>query len=234
MPEATAKKTEPNYDEKLVPVYTLPSPLTRDDGTTVKTVAEWENSQRTQIMAVVEKHLFGKIPPAPDEVKYQVTSEKEVFGGLGTRKTVRFTFNGKFARDINFDVLVYIPKAMDRFPVQSVSTSVETTRLKTILNSLCRITSGPTAISANTAGATAAGSLNTCLSADSPLSPAVTTSSCRMSPTAQDAVFTAFQFRRKLSTRHSPASTPPSAAGRGDCTELWTISKLFLKSTTPV
>ena len=116
MSDDAVKKIEPNYDEKLVPVYTLPSPLTRDDGTTVSTVAEWENSQRTQILAVVEKHLFGKIPPAPEEVKYQITAEKEVFGGLGTRKTVRFTFNGKFARDINFDVLVYIPKGNGPFP----------------------------------------------------------------------------------------------------------------------
>ena len=105
-----------NYDENLVPKYTLPCPLSGKDGSRATTASEWENSRRNQVMAIVEKHLFGKIPAMPDEVKSEVIAAKEVFGGLGTRQVVRLTFNGKFASSVNFDLLVYIPNGDGPFP----------------------------------------------------------------------------------------------------------------------
>ena len=105
-----------NYDENEVPLYTLPSPLLKDDGTAVSTAAEWESTQRSRIMEVVKKHLYGELPAAPLKTEYQIISEKEVFGGLGTRRIIRLTFDGKCASGLCFDLLVYIPNGKAPFP----------------------------------------------------------------------------------------------------------------------
>ena len=106
----------PNYDESKVPVFTLPCPLEREDGSKVTTASEWENSRRAEVLAVVEKHLFGKIPAAPEKTTVTVMDTKEVFGGLGVRKSVRLTFKGQYAEDMHFDLLVYIPNGTGPFP----------------------------------------------------------------------------------------------------------------------
>ena len=61
-----------NYDESKVPLYTLPSPLLKDDGTKITTAAEWETSQRSRIMDVVKKHLYGELPAVPARTTYQI------------------------------------------------------------------------------------------------------------------------------------------------------------------
>lgn len=105
-----------NYDETLVPSYTLPSPLEKEDGSFVSSFQEWESSQRGKVLEIVKKHLFGELPAAPEKVSCQVLAEKEVFGGLGKRRVVRLTFDGRFASGINFDLLVYVPNGTAPFP----------------------------------------------------------------------------------------------------------------------
>ena len=39
-----------NYDEAKVPEYTLPDPLVMTDGSSVKTVKEWETKRRPEIL----------------------------------------------------------------------------------------------------------------------------------------------------------------------------------------
>ena len=109
MPYLPPGLPEPNYDEKKVPVFTLPCPLEKADGTKITTTAEREQFGRKATLELLQTHMYGTIPPAPEETKTEVVSEKEVFGGLGKRRHVRLTFSGKFASDITFDILVYIP-----------------------------------------------------------------------------------------------------------------------------
>ena len=110
MPYLPPGLPEPNYDENLVPVFQLPCPLTKADGTKVTTADEWEKFRRGEVLEYLSEHMFGTIPPAPREMKIEVLSEKEVFGGLGSRKNVRLVFSDKFAENIAFDILIYAPQ----------------------------------------------------------------------------------------------------------------------------
>ena len=116
MAETAGGRPDPNYDENKVPVFPLPCPLDREDGSKVTTKEEWENFRRAEVLALVEKHLFGKLPAAPEQTAVTVLGEKEVFGGLGTRKSIRLTFKGQYAENVNFDILVYLPCGNGPFP----------------------------------------------------------------------------------------------------------------------
>ena len=105
MAETAGGRPDPNYDENKVPVFPLPCPLDREDGSKVTTKEEWENFRRAEVLALVEKHLFGKLPAAPEQTAVTVLGEKEVFGGLGTRKSIRLTFKGQYTENVNFDIL---------------------------------------------------------------------------------------------------------------------------------
>jgi hypothetical protein len=109
MPYLPPGLPEPNYDESKVPVFELPSPLKKSDGTMVQSKEEWECSQREKVLSLLEQHMFGKIPPKPAKMEIIVSDEKEVFSGLGTRKNVRLVFSDKYAENLAFDLLVYIP-----------------------------------------------------------------------------------------------------------------------------
>ena len=109
MPYLPPGLPEPNYDESKVPVFELPSPLRKADGSVVSTAEEWENSRRSEIISLLEKHMFGAIPPAPQKTEIIVSEETEVFGGLGKRRFVQLKFSDRYASDIAFDLVVYIP-----------------------------------------------------------------------------------------------------------------------------
>lgn len=110
MPYLPEGLPQPNYDETKVPVFTLPCPLTNADGTKVSSADEWENIQRDRILQQLSEHMYGEIPPAPADMQIQIISEKTVFGGLGTRKHIKLLFKDKFAENIAFDILAYIPQ----------------------------------------------------------------------------------------------------------------------------
>ena len=101
---------QPNYDENKVPAFILPSPLNKADGTQTASVTEWENYRRQEVLDLLAEHMYGKIPPAPKNMQIILLSEKKVFGGLGTRKQIRLVFSDKFAENIAFDILAYVPK----------------------------------------------------------------------------------------------------------------------------
>lgn len=64
-----------NYDEDLVPQYTLPDLLVTKKGTQVNTSAKWTNIRRQEVLNLFEDHVYGKVP----EFTYQTSySEREL------------------------------------------------------------------------------------------------------------------------------------------------------------
>ena len=110
MPNTQENLPAPNYDENKVPQFILPSPLLKDDGSSVNSAEEWENSQREKIRVMLQTHMYGEIPPAPEKVTCTVTGEKSVFGGSGIRRSIRLSFSDRFAENFNFDLLMYLPR----------------------------------------------------------------------------------------------------------------------------
>jgi len=56
-----------------VPEYTLPAPLTRPDGSTVKTANTWWTQRRPELFRMFEKHVYGKIPGPPQAIRFGET-----------------------------------------------------------------------------------------------------------------------------------------------------------------
>ena len=81
---AFAEEIKINYDEALVPEYTLPDPLTCNDGTKVTTVEQWEKVRRPEILEQFQREMFGRLPTAlreagnhPDFVTFRVFEQSD-------------------------------------------------------------------------------------------------------------------------------------------------------------
>ena len=107
---ATVRKEAVMMEETLVPEYVLPSPLEGGSGP-VRTAAQWSLSRRQEILKLYEEEMFGKIPPRPDRLSFELLSQKEgVFGGLARRREVRIHCRMNNGREFSFDLLLYIPE----------------------------------------------------------------------------------------------------------------------------
>jgi hypothetical protein len=90
MGEAIAQeKFTPNYDEALVPAYTLPDPLRMEDGTPVRDAAAWEQLRRAEILELFREHVYGRSAEPPRELRFHLTDvDERALDGKATRKQV--------------------------------------------------------------------------------------------------------------------------------------------------
>lgn len=114
MPAAQAQQPGANYDESLVPEYTLPDPLVCEDGSLVRDAADWREKRRPEILAMFEQYMYGKMPGKPDGMTCRlISSDTDALGGTATRKIVSVNFTG----DENgpaMELLVYLPNDVPR------------------------------------------------------------------------------------------------------------------------
>ena len=97
-------KNEFNRNEKNVRTYTLPEIKSR-------TVEEWENIERPQLMQQFKDILYGEMPPAPDKLELELLAEKDnALEGLAVRKEFRLHCAMNNGRTFDFDMLLYVPK----------------------------------------------------------------------------------------------------------------------------
>jgi hypothetical protein len=66
-----------NSSEDKVNKYTLPDPLVLKNGKKVKTVQEWNQLRRPEIIADFENEIYGKLPSNIPNVRWQVVSVKD-------------------------------------------------------------------------------------------------------------------------------------------------------------
>jgi len=83
-----------------------PNPLRLNDGDSVTTAAEWENTRRAELLADFRQDVYGQALPDPTAQSFQVTSTD--FPG-GTRKIVKVTVAGPRGTG-SFDVTLFVPK----------------------------------------------------------------------------------------------------------------------------
>lgn len=103
-----------NYDESEVPDYTLPDPLTMEDGTKVTDAAMWRERRRPEIMRLFEEQVYGKVPERLKDTTFEVTStDPNSLAGKAERKAVSAYFAGK-KDGPRMDILIYIPKDVER------------------------------------------------------------------------------------------------------------------------
>lgn len=85
-----------NYDESLVPAYTLPDLLTMQDGKKVTDANTWTKQRRPEILHLFETNVYGKtMVGRPKEMTWEVTGEKKTHSDSAIEKTVAIYFAGK-------------------------------------------------------------------------------------------------------------------------------------------
>jgi len=111
---ALAASEEANYDEANVPDYTLPDPLTLEDGTRVTDADTWRERRRPEILKLFEDQMYGEVPGTLKDITFEVTSvDPESLGGAAERKEVSAYFTGD-KDGPKMDILIYLPKGVKR------------------------------------------------------------------------------------------------------------------------
>lgn len=108
-PDFGFKKLNKNYDEACVPSYTLPDPLTMQDGTRVENADQWYEKRRPELYHLFETEMYGRAPERPAALHFkQVSFDDGVFGGTAIRKEINIYFTE--GDDHYMTLLLYIPK----------------------------------------------------------------------------------------------------------------------------
>lgn len=103
------EREDVNFDEALVPPYTLPDPLVLSDGTRVTDAETWMSRRRPEILKLLEQHVYGRMPGRPRVVRFEVTSvDHAALDGKATRKEVSVFLDDTRAKP-RMDLLLYLP-----------------------------------------------------------------------------------------------------------------------------
>ena len=103
-----------NYDENKVGTYTLPDPLTLNNGKKVNDKAIWIKQRRPEILRMFEEIQFGKVPEKPADLTFKVFEKATpVFGGKAIRRQVTVYFT-KDTSNYKMDLLIYLPSQVKK------------------------------------------------------------------------------------------------------------------------
>jgi hypothetical protein len=92
----------------------LPDPFKRRDGTRVRSRAEWLEHRRS-LIAMLEHYEYGHMPPAPDNLKAEEISSRELLDGLAVEKRLLISCGPKHA--VKFRIGLTFPKGKGPFAV---------------------------------------------------------------------------------------------------------------------
>ena len=74
-----------NYDESKVGSYTLPDPLTFNNGEKVTNARQWER-RREELLELFAENVYGRSPAPPKHINFNVFDfDKKAFGGKAIR-----------------------------------------------------------------------------------------------------------------------------------------------------
>ena len=95
-----------SYDLDKIPKYTLPNPLILSNGKKIKSLDEWKDIHRQELINLFSHNLYGFIPGKLKDLKisYQSINTKYL-NSLATKKEIRIHFNKK----IFIDLLIITP-----------------------------------------------------------------------------------------------------------------------------
>ncbi len=101
---------KPNYDETKIPAYSLPDPLTMENGEKVSDARAWREKRRPELLRLFATYVYGRTPATrPEGMRFEILeSTTDALDGKATRKQVVIHFNGK--RDgPRMNLLLYLP-----------------------------------------------------------------------------------------------------------------------------
>ncbi|KAA0989118.1 alpha/beta hydrolase family protein [Dyadobacter aurulentus] len=100
-----------NYSEDSAGNYTLPDLLKCTDGQAVTSAKIWTQKRRPELVKMVEEIQFGKMPPAPKDLKFNAFDKgTPALNGKAIRKQVT-VYLTKDTSDHKMNLLIYLPAA---------------------------------------------------------------------------------------------------------------------------
>ena len=113
---ANAKRPPHSVLEQMPPVN-LPELMKAFDGTEIKTVKDWEEKRRPEILDFFTKNMHGVRPvDRPDGLKFTpIEPDREMLGGKVIRKRTKISFKGPRG-DWSFNVIAFLPKTARPVP----------------------------------------------------------------------------------------------------------------------
>ncbi|MGV3773596.1 MAG: acetylxylan esterase [Verrucomicrobiales bacterium] len=97
-----------NYDEAKVPIYTLPDPLTQQNGEKVTDARTWKEKRRPELLNLFRSEVYGR-SPEPMKLKHEaLNTDPAALGGKAIRKQVRVYFSENKSGP-KMDILLYLP-----------------------------------------------------------------------------------------------------------------------------
>lgn len=113
-----AQQNAANYDEAKVGDVVLPEVLKSTGGGAVTTAREWAEQRRPEVLNLFQDHVYGRIQPKPDDLKFEVTATKaDALGGKATRKFIHISLSNH-PHWKGMDVMLYVPnEAKGKAPV---------------------------------------------------------------------------------------------------------------------
>jgi len=98
-----------NYDESRVGTYSLPDPLTLNNGAQVRDAKTWIQKRRPEIVRLFEENQFGRSPGRPAGMSFDVFDKgAAALDGKALRKQVTVYFSRDKAGP-KMDLLIYLP-----------------------------------------------------------------------------------------------------------------------------
>jgi len=98
-----------NYDEAKVGEYTLPDPLTLNNGKKVKDAKTWWTKRRPEIVKIFETEQYGRAPRRPADEAFDVTEKgTPALDGKAIRRQVTISFS-KDPTWPKIHLLIYLP-----------------------------------------------------------------------------------------------------------------------------
>jgi len=102
-----------NYDESKVPSYTLPDPLTLQNGKRVTRPEIWHDQRREEILHLFETEQFGKVPDRKNTSFNVFDAGTPAFEGKAVRKQITIYFT-EDTSNYKADLLIYLPANIDK------------------------------------------------------------------------------------------------------------------------
>ena len=101
-----------NYDESKAGVlgkdYEIPDPLVFADGRKVASAPDWA-ARRKEILGIFEREVYGRMPPKPGEMVFELVSEKTTEDRFATERRYRQWFKADKTGPC-IDWIVFVPR----------------------------------------------------------------------------------------------------------------------------
>ncbi|MBX7207675.1 MAG: acetylxylan esterase [Verrucomicrobiaceae bacterium] len=104
-----AQQNTANYDESKAGEVILPAVLKSLDGAKITSSDEWTSKRRPEVLSLFQDHVYGRIQPKPDDLKFEVTAtRRDALGGTATRKFIHVSL-AKHPQWRGMDIMLYVP-----------------------------------------------------------------------------------------------------------------------------